>query len=112
LETTWRIPKSSTDLFYGRSSVFFLVSFDIVQDPTRAKVVKVLQEYGVRVQKSVFECSKVNENQFLRMKTRVEDLIDAGEDSVRYYALCGACLGKMEFAGIGKAPKQEVYRVI
>jgi len=92
--------------------VFFLVSFDIVEDPVRAKVVRVLKEYGVRVQKSVFECSSLNEGQYLRMKTRIEDLIDAGVDSVRYYALCGTCLGKMEFTGIGKAPDEEVYRVV
>ena len=36
--------------------MFYLVCFDIVEDPARAKVVKVLKEYGERVQKSVFEC--------------------------------------------------------
>ncbi|MEW6665760.1 MAG: CRISPR-associated endonuclease Cas2 [Thermodesulfobacteriota bacterium] len=92
--------------------MFYLVAFDIVEDPSRAKVVKVLKEYGVRVQKSVFECANLNEGRFLKMKSRVEDLVDAGEDSVRYYSLCGACLDKMEFTGIGRGPEKEVYRVV
>lgn len=92
--------------------MFYLVSFDIVADPARARVVRVLKGYGVRVQKSVFECSKLNESQFLKMKTRIEDLIDAGEDSVRYYALCGACLDRVEFTGVGKPPEREAYRVV
>ena len=92
--------------------MFYLVSFDIVEDRARARVVKVLKEYGSRVQKSVFECSNLNEARFLKMKTRIEDRVDAGEDSVRYYLLCGSCLGKVEFTGIGKAPEKEVYRVV
>ena len=92
--------------------MFCLVSFDIVADPARAKVVKVLKEYGERVQKSVFECPNLNEKQFLRLKIRIEDLIDAAEDSVRYYILCRSCLSKMEFTGIGKFPEREAYRVV
>ncbi len=92
--------------------MFYLVSFDIVEDPVRARVVKVLKEYGVRVQKSVFECSKLSESLFLKMKTRIEALIDSGEDSVRYYALCGACLERVELSGIGKEPEKEGFRVV
>ena len=92
--------------------MFYLVCFDIVEDPARAKVVKVLKEYGQRVQKSVFECPNLKENRFFRMKNRIEDLIDVTEDSVRYYVLCGSCLSKVEFTGIGKAPDKEAYRVL
>ncbi|MBN2124544.1 MAG: CRISPR-associated endonuclease Cas2 [Deltaproteobacteria bacterium] len=92
--------------------MFCLVCFDIVADPARAKVVKVLKEYGGRVQKSVFECPDLSEGRFLKMKSRIEDLIDAGEDSVRYYVLCRSCLEKVEFTGIGRSPEKEVYRVV
>jgi CRISPR/Cas system-associated endoribonuclease Cas2 len=46
------------------------------------------------------------------MKIRIEDLIDAAEDRVRYYTLCQACLSKVEFTGIGKSPEKEAYRVV
>ena len=36
--------------------MFCLVCFDIVEDRSRTRVVKVLKSHGQRVQKSVFEC--------------------------------------------------------
>ena len=36
--------------------MFYLVCYDIVSDRRRNKVSKLLEAYGLRVQKSVFEC--------------------------------------------------------
>ena len=36
--------------------MFYLVCYDIVSDTRRNKVSKLLESYGLRVQKSVFEC--------------------------------------------------------
>lgn len=92
--------------------MFCLVCFDIVDDNTRNRVGKILKEYGERVQKSVFECNDLNEEKFLKLKNRVEDAIDSSEDTVRFYFVCRGCLQKMEFSGIGSAPKTEKYRVV
>ena len=92
--------------------MFYLVCFDIVEDRVRARACKILKEYGERVQKSVFECPDLNEKKFLGLKTRMEDCIDNTEDTVRYYALCRGCIQKMEFSGIGSAPRTEKYRVV
>ena len=92
--------------------MFFVVCFDIVDDRTRYRVVKILKEYGHRVQKSVFECSRLTEEQFIKMKHRIEDHIDHGEDSVYYYFICRECLGKMEYSGLGEQPKMVDYKVV
>lgn len=92
--------------------MFYLVCFDIVDDRTRSRAAKVLKEYGERVQKSVFECALLTEEKFLKLKNRLEDLIDNAEDTVRYYAVCKGCLEKMEFSGVGEAPDVEKYRVV
>lgn len=92
--------------------MFCLVCFDIVDDHARARASKVLKEYGVRVQKSVFECGRISEEKFLKLKTRLEDLIDGSEDTVRYYFVCRSCLEKMEYSGIGEAPSTAAYRVV
>lgn len=92
--------------------MFYLVSFDIVDDRVRYRAVKILKEYGVRVQKSVFECSRLSEKQLLRLKHRLEDRIDHGEDSVRYYPLCRDCLAKVERSGIGCLPAIQNFKVI
>ena len=92
--------------------MFCVVCFDIVDDRARARAAKVLKEYGRRVQKSVFECSLLTEEKFLKLKGRLEDLIDSSEDTVRYYFVCKACLDRMEFSGIGDPPDTERYRVV
>ena len=92
--------------------MFFLVCFDIVDDRKRYRVVKILKEYGCRVQKSVFECSQISEEQFLKMKHLIEERIDHGDDTVRYYFICRQCLSKMEFSGTGEAPSTLDYKVV
>ena len=92
--------------------MFYMVCFDIVDDRIRYRVVKILKEYGYRVQKSVFECSRLSESQFLRMMHRIEDCIDHSVDSVRYDALCKGCVHRVEFSGIGDAPQAVSFRVV
>ncbi|MBW2321305.1 MAG: CRISPR-associated endonuclease Cas2, partial [Deltaproteobacteria bacterium] len=65
--------------------MFCLVCFDIVDDRIRYRAVKIIKAYGIRVQKSVFECTSLTEEQFLKMKQRLEDCIDSTQDSVRFY---------------------------
>lgn len=91
--------------------MFYLVCFDIVDDRTRYRAVKILKAYGVRVQKSVFECSPITEKQFLSMQQSLEGCIDNTQDTVRYYFLCRQCLPKVEWSGIGEAPEILPYRV-
>jgi CRISPR-associated protein Cas2 len=74
--------------------------------------VKILKEYGVRVQKSVFECGRMNEKQFLRMKHRLEDKIDHGEDTVRFYPVCRDFLGKVEYSGTGRLPSSDGFKIV
>jgi len=92
--------------------MFFLVCFDISDDRVRYRVVKVLKGFGLRVQKSVFECGDLTEERFLKMKNRIEDLIDQGNDSVRYYRLCRGCLRRIEYSGVGELPDGEAFRVV
>lgn len=92
--------------------MFFLVCFDISDDRIRYRVVKVLKGFGKRVQKSVFECGDLTEERFLKMKNSIEDLIDQGEDSVRYYLLCRGCLRHVESSGVGELPDGEPFRVV
>ncbi|MFN3076048.1 MAG: CRISPR-associated endonuclease Cas2 [Alphaproteobacteria bacterium] len=50
------------------------------------KVAKACQDYGQRVQKSVFEI-EVDPAQWTLLKARLEDIIDPKLDSLRYYHL-------------------------
>ena len=50
------------------------------------KVAKKCEEYGVRVQNSVFECI-VDSTQLRQLEIELEELIDPSVDSLRYYRL-------------------------
>jgi CRISPR-associated protein Cas2 len=91
--------------------MFYLVCFDISDDRIRYRAVKILKGYGVRVQKSVFECSSLTEEQYLKMRQRLEETIDESQDSVRYYLLCGKCIRSVEYSGLGEFPEVVEYKV-
>ncbi|HOI94977.1 MAG TPA: CRISPR-associated endonuclease Cas2 [Syntrophobacter fumaroxidans] len=92
--------------------MFYVVSYDISDDRVRYKVAKVLKAYGVRVQKSVFECPDLTEKRFLKMKDRLEALIDFTTDSVRYYRQCRGCLAECEVSGAGELPATTKFSVV
>jgi len=81
----------------------YLVAFDIADDKRRYRVVKVLLGVGRRVQQSVFEVDELSEARLRQVMAEVRRLVDTGADSVRAYALCGTCVGKVETLGVGQA---------
>nr|WP_320012219.1 CRISPR-associated endonuclease Cas2 [uncultured Desulfobulbus sp.] len=92
--------------------MMYLICFDISDNRVRYRVVKALKGHGTRVQKSVFECPNLNEHRFLLLQQKMEELIDHGSDSVRYYRLCKACVAEVEWTGQGDAPRNRRFRVV
>ena len=90
------------------------MAFDISDDRARARVVKALKAYAVRVQKSVFEASDLEHAVYLRMRSQIERHVDAATDSVRYYRLCGSCVDRVEHYGTGPdvIMEEEDFRVV
>lgn len=85
----------------SRGVQYIVASYDI-HDPKRLlRVAKVMKNYGERVLKSVFECN-LDQRQFDQMKSTIDDILDHGEDSVRFYFLCERCLAGMEHVGLGR----------
>ena len=63
-----------------------LMIYDIVDNKRRNKMVKCLEAYGVRVQKSAFEAF-LNRRQYEKMLQESSILIDEAVDSLRVYVL-------------------------
>jgi CRISPR-associated protein Cas2 len=66
--------------------MFYLVCYDIVNDRRRTKVSNFLQGYGLRVQKSVFECV-LSPDQYKTVQKRLHKLIKEKEDQIRFYPM-------------------------
>lgn len=62
------------------------------------KVAKQCQNYGVRVQNSVFECI-LDAAQCRKLKQILVDLIDVNKDSLRFYYLGDKTKTKVEHIG-------------
>jgi CRISPR-associated protein Cas2 len=78
-----------------------VVVYDIADDKRRLRLFKTLEGYGIPVQFSVFEC-ELGDEDFLRMRDKVERIVDKDEDSVIYYELCLRCCDRVERVGIRK----------
>ncbi|MGC1309857.1 MAG: CRISPR-associated endonuclease Cas2 [Phormidesmis sp.] len=75
-----------------------VITYDISEDKRRTKIHKVLKSYGQWMQFSVFECD-LTSAQYARLRNRLNQLIQAEEDSVRFYFLCECCQRKVERIG-------------
>lgn len=92
--------------------MFYLVAYDIPSDQRRTKVAKILEDFGDRVQYSVFEMELERVEQLEELCTRLERVIDAHSDSVRIYFLCQGCRAKVAILGQGEVYRdEEVYIV-
>lgn len=62
------------------------------------RVAKECQNYGQRVQNSVFECV-LTEAQFALLRNKITSIIDEEKDSVRFYFLGNNWNSRVEFIG-------------
>jgi len=80
----------------------WLVCFDISDDKKRDKIASLLEEYGIRVQKSVFEI-EINKTNLERLTEKVAKLIKK-EDSIRFYFMQNDTIRKSFYFGFGSKP--------
>ncbi|MFZ3101774.1 MAG: CRISPR-associated endonuclease Cas2 [Desulfitobacteriaceae bacterium] len=75
------------------------------------RVAKQCQNYGQRVQNSVFECI-VDPTQFSELKHRLESIVDPKTDSLRYYMLGSNWKRHVEHYGAKEAYDPEGVLII
>jgi CRISPR-associated protein Cas2 len=76
----------------------YLVCYDI-SDPKRLrKVAQACEDFGYRRQYSVFLC-RLSATDFVRLRSRLYDLLKMDEDQVLFIPLCGKCVNAMESLG-------------
>lgn len=73
--------------------MFFVVIYDIRDTRRLHRVAKVMESYGQRVQKSIFECD-LEKTAFFRLRKHLDQIIDPDEDSIKFFRLCGSCFEK------------------
>jgi len=77
-----------------------LAVYDICDPRRLRRVARLMERYGVRVQKSVFECCLVDST-LREMLDRARLLLDDSVDSIRVYPLLAGAREKQWIAGAG-----------
>ena len=80
-----------------------LITYDVnTASPSGARrlrqVAKTCQDYGQRVQNSVFECV-IQNDQFVILKDKLESIMDKENDSIRFYFIGKNWQRKVEMVG-------------
>lgn len=86
-------------------NMLYLVAYDICSPKRLRHVAKTCQDYGVRVEYSVFECDLAQEV-FKKLWLKLMDIIDENEDCVLAYRICGSCVQKIESIGAVVRPTE------
>lgn len=91
--------------------MFIVVAYDIMDDYRRLRVASELENFGERVQFSVFECH-LKKGQMDDLKQRLASLILESEDRVHYYTLCEKDKKRIIVDGPGGVTKDWDYFIV
>ncbi|RME91551.1 MAG: CRISPR-associated endonuclease Cas2 [Anaerolineae bacterium] len=80
---------------------FYLLTYDIADPRRLARVAKVMESIGERVQYSVFE-AYLPPDLLEQVVGRVRKVMNEDEDSLRIYRLCAACRKDIRTLGVGQ----------
>jgi CRISPR-associated protein Cas2 len=73
-----------------------VIIYDISDDKRRLLVSNLLEGYGKRVNRSVFECLISSSVKLKKLKIGIQNIVDKKTDSVRVYTVCHSCIEKSE----------------
>lgn len=81
----------------------WLVAYDISHPKRLREVARTCEDFGYRKQKSVFLC-RVSATDFVKLRSRLYDIIKLDEDQVLFLPLTETSLHRMETLGRGADP--------
>jgi CRISPR-associated protein Cas2 len=81
-----------------RLDVFFLVAYDIADEKRLRAVAKMMESYGTRVQRSIFEC-RISRARLAELVLDARSRMNGLEDKVQIYRLCRDCRERFSLHG-------------
>ena len=87
----------------------YIIMYDICDSQRRNEVAWILEEYGKRIQYSVFFCD-LTKKEFEHVRTALVAVIDMEEDSLRCYPVCSDCWEKIYT--LGYVPEEKNYQIL
>ncbi|QBG49336.1 CRISPR-associated endonuclease Cas2 [Verrucomicrobia bacterium S94] len=88
-----------------------LVAYDIADAKRLRLVAKTCEDFGVRVEYSVFECDLPPER-FEGFWNELNRIINKDEDSLLAYRICGECVKKTRSSGTVVRPEKAMLYIL
>lgn len=88
-----------------------LVCYDISRDDHRARVAAYLQQWGDRIQRSVYVCL-FDADELDEVADTITEMVDTGRDAVHILPLCAACWDRMVTIGQAEAEPEQPYWLV
>ena len=91
----------------------YLVLYDIADNKRLARAATVVLDYGVRVQRSVYE-ARLDAQSLVVLQRRLASVIDPDKDGVKIFPICESCAGRRVSCGasLPLAPEIKPWLVI
>ncbi len=91
--------------------MIYLVCYDISQPKRLRLTAKILEDFGLRVQKSFFQC-EMEQKRMERMRDQVLAVVDSEKDYFFIYPLCEDCSRKALTDGTGTLIKLLAFEIL
>ena len=91
--------------------MIYFISYDVANPKRLVKVSKTLENYGIRIQYSFFEC-ELQKQTLEELKGALLAIIDKSEDSLLIYPLCEDCVKKTQGLGTGDIFVPQSYQIL
>ncbi|MCK5727175.1 MAG: CRISPR-associated endonuclease Cas2 [Thiotrichaceae bacterium] len=92
-------------------SQFYVICFDIAEKKRLRKVSTQMENFGQRIQYSIFECY-LNDKNLKILQGRLNSIINKAEDSIRYYPLCNKDYKKIPLKNKADITPNDNYHLI
>ncbi|MEI6069649.1 MAG: CRISPR-associated endonuclease Cas2 [Methylococcaceae bacterium] len=92
-------------------TAFYVICFDIHDDKRLRQISNEMENFGSRVQRSVFECH-LEAFQLQDLQRRLGSLMEPTEDQVRYYRLCGKDKQRIVIDGTGRVSTDPDFTIL
>ena len=88
-----------------------LVAYDIREPKRLRQVAKTCEDFGMRVEYSVFECD-LSDQHFQFLWEILNSIIDQDEDCILAYQICGSCVTRIQSMGAIARPGKPLLYIL
>lgn len=80
---------------------YYIITYDIEEDRDRNKIMKILKDYGNRLQYSVYQCN-LDEKNLMALVKKLQKRLRSQNDSIIVFKLCNKCYSEIRMYGSKK----------